>query len=121
MRWTLAAALAAATAGSGWTAPAARAGDDCGRMPGFARVEVRRIVWRPAHYEDRIERVVVREGSWREEAVPATFGLRLDFGRRRLVRVVVSPAAVVRTWTPPVYGERVVRVLVPGRWDRACD
>jgi len=128
MRWTLAATLAAALAGAGATAPAARAGDDCGRAE-VPRPAVRIVVgghshrcaWMPTHFEDRIERVVVREGYWREESAPATVGFRFDFGCRRFVRVVVRPAAVVRTWVPPVVGERVVRVLVPGRWDCACD
>ncbi len=128
MRWTLAATLATALAGAGSAAPAARADDDCGRVV-IRRPEVRIVfgghsrhcAWRPARYEDRVERVLVRAGYWREEAVPATFGLRFDFGCRRFVRVVVRPASVTRTWVPPVYGERVVRVLVPGRWDCACD
>lgn len=133
MRWTLAATLAAALAGAGWTSPAARADDDCGRVE-MRRVEVRRpavrlvigghsgrCAWRPARYEDRVERVVLRDGYWREESVPATVGVRFDFGCRRFVRVVLRPSSVSRTWVPPVYGERVVRVLVPGRWDCACD
>ena len=123
MRWTLAATLAAALAGAGWTAPAARACDDeRGRV---VRVVYgghgRHCAWRPARTEDRVERVLVRAGYWREETVPASFGLRFDFGCRRFVRVQLRPASVTRTWVPPVYGERVVRVLVPGRWDCACD
>ena len=114
MRWTLAATLAAALAGAGVTTPAARAHDDC------VRIVIRRTIWRPGHFEDRVERTLVRDGFWREEAVPAAAELRFDFAGRRFVRVVVRPAAVVRTWVPPVYGERVVRVYVPGRWER-CD
>ena len=123
MRWTLAAVVAAVAAGAGMTAPAARAHGDCNDAYGFARVEARRpetrrVAWQAAHYENRIETYVIREGHWREESVPATFGLRFDWGCRRVVRVVVSPASVRRTWVPAVTGERVVRVLVPGRWVR---
>lgn len=110
MQWTLAATLAAALAGAGVSAPAARAGGGC------VRVEIRRAAWRPAHYEDRVECFVIREGYWREESIPATFVLRFDLGSRRFVRVEVRPATVVLTWVPPARGERVVRVLVPGRW-----
>ena len=112
MRWTLVATLAAALTGAGMTAPAARAHDDDRSV--FLRVDFGSRAPRCAvRYEIRVERVIVREGFWREEIVPATFGVRFDFGCRRFVRVVVRPASVVRTWVSPVIEERVVRVVVP--------
>lgn len=134
MRWTRkalrAVAMAAVVAGAGVTAPAARACDGDVhfgfevRRPAVRVVTVARtprLAWVAAHTENRIQRVILREGYWSERIEPATFGLRFDFGRRRFVRVEIRPATVVRTWVAPVVEERVVRVLVPGRWESRCD
>lgn len=112
----------AALAGAGVTAPAARAHD------GYpARVETRRVVvrethtlrctWIAARWEERVERVVVREGHWRVETREAEYAWRLDTCNWRLVRVVLRPGSVTRTWVPAVVEERRTRVLIPGRWE----
>jgi hypothetical protein len=114
----LLAAAALAAAGAGWTAAEAGAHDRgvvLVRAPAVSHA--RECVWRPGRWVERTERVVVRGGHWRTEAVPAAFALRWSLSEWRLVRVCVRPATVRRVWVPPVVEERRVRTFEPGRWE----
>lgn len=75
-----------------------------------------RRVWVPERWETRVERVVVREGYWREVVEPAQWSVRFDLRCRRMVRVCIRPETVRREWVAPRYGERTVQVLIPGYW-----
>ena len=102
-------------AGAAMASPAARAhGGSAAEHRGHSR----HCSWIPARWETRVERVMVRAGSWRVEVVPAVTRTVLDLRSWRLVRVVVTPAKTRRVRVPPRWAERRVRVLRPGRW--AC-
>ncbi len=113
---------AAVLVGAAMAAPAARAHETRrvevvrGREVVALRGHSPHCTWIPARWEMRTERFLERPGFWREERVPAVTRTVLDLSNWRLVRVVVSPASMRRTWVPPRWGERRVPALVPGRW-----
>ena len=124
MRVTLktVAMAAAAFAALASFSPAARAHDDFrvvvrGPRVGVAFGHVRDCRYVPGHWAETVQRVVVRNGYWREEYVPASFEWRFDLARWRFVQVQVRSACTRRVWVPPCYGNRVVRSWEPGRWE----
>ena len=120
---TMLAAAVLAAVGAAMAAPAARAHDEIRFGFGKARVSVvtgghtRACLFVPSHWETRLERVLVRDGHWRSVVVPARFEIHWSWRARRFVRVCVRPESVSREWVAPVYEERRVGVIVPGRWD----
>jgi hypothetical protein len=123
MKW-ITATLLGATALLGSTA-SARAGDDgfCDRRVIVTRtvtvvrhVPAPRRVYVPERWETRVERVLVREGHWRETVEPAEWSVRFDLRSRRLLRVCLREETVHRTWVPARYEEHTIRVHIPGHW-----
>ena len=88
------------------------------RYPEPVRYEIRTetVLVEPAHYEIRTERVLVAEGHWEERVIPGRRELLRD-SRGNLHAVQVTPDRVERTWCPPVYETRTVKVLVPARYE----
>ena len=88
------------------------------RYPEPVRYETRTetVLVEPAHYEIRTEDVLVMEGHWEERVIPGRRELLRD-SRGNLHEVQVTPDRVERTWCPPVYGTRTVKVLVPARYE----
>jgi hypothetical protein len=88
------------------------------RRPEPVRYETRTetVLVEPAHYEVRTETVLVREGHWEESLIPGRWEyLRDSYGN--LHRVQITPDRVERTWCPPAYETRTVKVLVPARYE----
>ena len=88
------------------------------RYPQPVRYETRTetVLVEPAHYEIRTEDVLVMEGRWEERVIPGRRELLRD-SRGNLHEVQVTPDRVERTWRPPVYETRTVKVLVPARYE----
>ena len=124
-----AAAAVLAAAGLLAAAPAARADDDVRvvvRLPGASVTfggHHRDCRYVPGRWAETVRRVMVRPGYWRVETVPAAFEVRFDLGRWRFERVCVRHETTRRAWVAPVYGDRVTRSWVPGRWEcrHRCD
>jgi len=88
------------------------------RRPQPVRYETRTetVLVEPAHYEIRTESVLVQEGHWEDRVIPGRRELLRD-SRGNLHEVQVTPDRVERTWCPPVYETRTVKVLVPARYE----
>ena len=88
------------------------------RRPEPVRYETRTetVLVEPAHYEIRTEHVLVMEGHWEERVIPGRREFLRD-SRGNLHEVQVTPDRVERTWCPPVYETRTVKVLVPARYE----
>jgi hypothetical protein len=80
------------------------------------RLVTQTVLVEPAHYETRIERVLVRQGYWQERVIPGRREYVRD-SRGNLHEVQVTPDRVERVWIEPVYETRTVRVLVPARYE----
>jgi hypothetical protein len=64
-------------------------------------------------WEERVERVVIREGHWRVEVVRAArHGWAYDARCRRWTWACLEPERRERRWVPEVVEHRVVRVPV---------
>ena len=88
------------------------------RRPLPVRYETRTetVLVEPAHYEIRTENVLVEQGHWEKRVIPGRREFLRD-SRGNLHQVQVTPDRVKRTWCPPVYQTRKVKVLVPARYE----
>ena len=86
------------------------------RQPVRYETRTETVLVEPAHYEIRREAVLVMEGHWEERVIPGRRELLRD-SRGNLHEVQVTADRVERTWRPPVYETRTVKVLVPARYE----